>query len=146
MVNNKIIPYSLSAILISIGIVYGLVASSEYQDSKESLSMGIDGETTEQQFEASFFSVIALANFGLAAWVFTSKSSVLPYICSGVISAGLIVIYVASRTVGVPIVGVEYYVGRFDIISKVLQIVAIALSTVAIYRFRNLKIVKGLVR
>jgi len=33
-----------------------------------------------------------------------------------------------------------------DIISKVLQIAAIALSTVAIYKFRNLKLVKGLVR
>jgi hypothetical protein len=62
------------------------------------------------------------------------------------VSAGLIVIYVASRTVGVPIVGVEYYIGRLDIISKLLQIVAIALSTVAIYKFRNLKIIKGLVR
>ena len=146
MVNNKIIPYSLTAILVSIGIVYCLVASNEYQGAKESSSMGIDGETSEQLFETSFFSAIALVNFGLAAWVFTSKRSVLPYICSGIVSAGLIVIYVASRTVGVPIVGVEYYVGRLDIISKVLQIVAIALSTVAIYKFRNIKIIKGLVR
>ena len=108
--------------------------------------MGIDGETSEQLFETTFFSAIALVNFGLAAWVFTSKRSVLPYISSGVVSAALIVTYIASRTVGVPIVGVEYYVGKLDIISKVLQISAIALSTVAIYKFRNLKIVKGLVR
>ena len=146
MVNNKIIPYSLTAILVSIGIVYCLVASDEYQGAKESSSFGIDGETNEQLFETTFFSAIALVNFGLAAWVVTSKRSVLPYISSGVVSAALIVTYIASRTVGVPIVGVEYYVGKLDIISKVLQISAIALSTVAVYKFRNLRIVKGLVR
>ena len=146
MVNNKIIPYSLTAILVSIGIVYCLVASDEYQGAKESSSFGIDGETSEQMFETTFFSAIALVNFGLAAWVITSKRSVLPYISSVEVSGELTVTYVASRTVGVPIVGVEYYVGRLDIISKVLQIAAIALSTVAIYKLRNLQIVKGLVR
>jgi hypothetical protein len=146
LVNDKIIVHSLFATLIAIGIVYCLVAYSEYEDFKELSDMGITGETAEKQFEASFFAVIAVVNFGLGLWVLKSKRSVMPYIFSGAVSGGLIMIYVASRTVGVPIVGVEYYIGRLDIISKVLQLVAIVLSTVAVYRISNSKIVKKLAR
>lgn len=146
MINDKIIGYSLLATLIAIGIVYCLVAYSEYEDFKELSDIGIKGETAEKQFEASFFAVVALVNFGLGVWVLKSKGSVMPYIFSSAVSGGLIMVYVASRTVGVPVVGVEYYVGRLDIISKVLQLVAIVLSTVAVYRISNSKIVKKLAR
>ena len=44
----------------------------------------------------------------------------------------MIVAYAGSRTIRVPIVGVEYYVGRLDIVAKVLQAIAIGLSFVAI--------------
>ena len=51
-----------------------------------------------------------------------------------------------SRTVGVPIVGVEYYIGRIDVVSKILQIIAIALSGFAIYGVQKLRIVKKISR
>ena len=53
------------------------------------------------------------------------------------VSVALISTYIASRTVGVPIVGVELYVGRLDMISKIMQIVVIGLSIVAIYRIKR---------
>ena len=65
-----------------------------------------------------------------------------PYIVSIIASMALIAIYISSRTVGVPIVGVEYYIGRLDIVSKVLQVVAIALSCISIYNLRNSKIIR----
>ena len=46
----------------------------------------------------------------------------------------LIVTYAASRTVGVPIIGVEFYVGKYDMITKVLQGIIIAVSGYLIYR------------
>ncbi|MFZ0252883.1 MAG: hypothetical protein WAL28_03675, partial [Nitrososphaeraceae archaeon] len=61
------------------------------------------------------------------------------------ISAGLIAIYVASRTVGVPVVGVEYYIGRLDMISKILQAVVIVLSGIAIHNIRNLRVMKKII-
>jgi hypothetical protein len=67
-----------------------------------------------------------------------------PYLATAGISAGLIAIYVASRTVGVPIVGVEYYVGRLDVISKIFQAVAVVLSGIAIYNIRNSRVLKKL--
>ena len=46
----------------------------------------------------------------------------------------LIVTYAASRTVGVPIIGVEFYIGKYDMITKVLQGIIIAISGYLIYR------------
>jgi hypothetical protein len=109
------------------------VANSEYEDSKELDAMGIKGETAEKQFEATFFVSAALVNFILAGLVIKSRRSVIPYFVSAGISAGLIAIYIASRTIGVPVVGVEYYVGRMDLISKILQAIVVVLSGIAIY-------------
>lgn len=46
----------------------------------------------------------------------------------------LIITYAASRTVGVPIIGVEFYIGKYDMITKVLQGIIIAISGYLIYR------------
>ena len=143
MINQKIVAYPLAAVLIAIGIVYFVVASSEYQDFKELNDMGITGESAEKQFEMTFFTATAIVNLILGVWILRARNGgVTPYVTSGVISFGLIMIYVASRTVGVPVVGVEYYVGRIDVISKILQAIAIALSGIAIYNIRKLKMVK----
>ena len=137
MRNNKLIAYSLTGVLFIIGVVYCLVANSDYEDSKELDAMGIKSETAEKQFEATFFVSAAVANFILAALVIKSNRNVIPYLASAGISAGLIAIYIASRTVGVPVVGVEYYVGRLDLISKGFQAAAIVLSVIAIRNIRK---------
>jgi hypothetical protein len=143
MINQKITVYSLAVILALVGIVYGLVAYSEYEDFKELSDMGIKGETSEKQIETSFFSATGIINFVLSAGVLKSGlRKMTPYIVSIIASIALIAIYISSRTVGVPIVGVEYYIGRLDIVSKVLQVVAIALSCISIYSLRNSKIIR----
>jgi len=53
------------------------------------------------------------------------------------VSAFLIVAYIASRTLGVPIVGVEYYVGRLDILTKIFQGIVIGLSCVVIISMKK---------
>jgi len=140
--NNKPVAYSLAGVLVIIGVVYCLVANSEYEDSNEMAAMGIDGEAAEKRFETSFFVSTGVVNFILAGLVMKSNRSIVPYLASAGISAGLIVIYIASRTVGVPIVGVEYYIGRIDLISKVLQVVAIVLSGLAIVNIRKFTTLK----
>jgi len=140
--NNKPVAYSLAGVLVIIGVVYCLVANSEYEDSKEMAAMGIDGEAAEKRFETSFFVSTGVVNFILAGLVMKSNRSIVPYLASAGISAGLIVIYIASRTVGVPIVGVEYYIGRIDLILKVLQVVAIVLSGLAIVNIRKFTTLK----
>ena len=126
--------YSLSAVLVASGIAYLLVANSEYSDYKDLASVGMKAnEIAEKQFEISFFIVAAAIYFGLCTWVLKSRNNrrrKVPYIASIAVSAFLIVAYIASRTVGVPIVGVEY--GRLDILTKIFQDIVFGLSCVAI--------------
>ncbi|MGB7635063.1 MAG: hypothetical protein WBL68_15180, partial [Nitrososphaeraceae archaeon] len=49
-------------------------------------------------------------------------------------------IYIASRTIGVPVVGVEYYVGRIDIVSKILQAAIIGIAGYLIFAIRSMYI------
>jgi len=137
-INQKIIVYSLSVFLVATGIVYLMVAYDEYSDFKELSDMGIKGETTEKQFEMAFFTVSAIIYFGLCAWVVRSgETQRLPHYITIVISVALILAYLASRTVGVPVVGIDYYVGRLDIITKILQVIVIGLSVFAIYNMKR---------
>lgn len=142
-INQKIIIYSLSAFLVATGIVYAMVANSEYQDLKELSDMGIKGGNAEKQFEITFFVISGIIYFGLCGWVLKSGNRKrLPYVISIIISAALIVIYISSRTVGVPIVGTELYIGKLDIISKILQVIVMGLSGFAIYNMNKLSILK----
>jgi hypothetical protein len=52
----------------------------------------------------------------------------------------MIGIYIASRTVGVPVVGVEYYIGRIDIVSKILQAAIIGIAGYLIFAIQSMYI------
>jgi phosphatidylglycerophosphatase A len=60
------------------------------------------------------------------------------------VSIILIATYIASRTVGVPIVGVEYYVGKLDMVSKAFQVIIIGLSIYLTFRIRKIMIIKSM--
>jgi hypothetical protein len=138
MNKNLLIVYALCGILISTGIAYFFVAYGEYTDWMELLNFGIHDETTEKQVEITLFVTSGLMYLGLALWLiktrFMKKS---PYIAAMIVSLALIITYIASRTVGVPIVGVELYVGKLDVISKILQSVVIALSFAGLYKIQQ---------
>jgi len=138
MNRNLLIVYALCGILVATGIVYFLVAYGEYTDWVELLNFGIHDETTEKQVEITLFITSGLIYLGLVLWLiktrFMKKS---PYIATIVVSVALIITYAASRTVGVPIVGVELYVGKLDVISKIMQVLVIALSIVALYKIKR---------
>ncbi len=138
MNKNLIIVYALCGLMAATGIVYFIVAYGEYADWIELLNFGIQDETTEKQVEITLFITSGLIYFGIILWLiktrFIKKS---PYIAAIVVSLALILTYIASRTIGVPIVGVEYYVGKLDVISKIMQIVVIALSVVGLYKLQQ---------
>ena len=139
MTKNLLIIYALCGIMAITGILYFLVAYGEYTDWVELLNFGIHDETTEKQVEITLFIVSGLIYFGLVLWLLKTRFiKRLPYIVTILVSVALISTYVASRTVGVPIVGVELYVGKLDLISKIMQISVIALSIVAMYRINRL--------
>lgn len=130
--------YVLLALMLSTAIIYFMVASQEYSDLLEFLDVGIQGETQEKQVEMTLFIGAGIVYLGLLAWIFKTKlRSKVPYIVVALVSVVLIVTYAASRTIGVPMVGVEYYVGKLDMVSKVLQVIIIGMSVYLIFATRK---------
>jgi len=136
---QNVVVYLLAILLFSNAIVYLLVAFQEYGDLVEFQQIGIEGETQEKYLEISVFVGAALIYLGLVAWVLKSRlKNKNPYMVSAVFSTIMIGIYVASRTIGVPVVGVEYYIGRIDIVSKILQAAIIGIAGYLIFSIRSM--------
>ena len=135
---QNIVVYLLAVLLISNAIVYFIVAFQEYGDLVEFLQIGINGETQEKYIEISVFVGAALIYSGLVIWVLKSGlKNKNPYMVSAVFSIIMIGIYIASRTIGVPVVGIEYYVGKIDVVSKILQAAIIGLAGYLIFAIRS---------
>ena len=131
----NLIRYVLCGLLGLISILYFVVAYGEYTDWMELLDFGINSESTEKIVEIMLFSISGIIYIGLIIWILKVKiTQKLPYIVCISISAVLILTYIASRTIGVPIVGTEFYIGRLDWISKIVQILIISLSGIMLYK------------
>ena len=133
--------YVEAALILSTGFVYFIAASSAYSDLAENMKDGLTSELPENQVETLLFSIAAVGYVVIFAWIIIKKlQHKLPYIIVLVGSAALITIYIASRTVGVPVVGVEYYVGKIDIVSKILQVSVIAVAGYLIYSIGKVRV------
>ena len=142
---SSIIRYILLALIVSTAVIYFVVASQEYSDLVDFLQVGIQGETQEKQVEMTLFIGAGIVYLGLFVWILKTKiRSKIPYIVVAAVSVILIATYVASRTIGVPIVGVEYYIGKLDMVSKALQVIMIGMSVYLISTIRKTKIVESL--
>jgi hypothetical protein len=130
--------YILAAIVLSTSIIYFILSSNEYKSLVEFAAEGLDGEISELQIEIALFAGSAIIYLGLLGWILVIKlKSILPYSILIVLSTLLIITYAASRTVGVPVIGVEFYIGKYDMITKVLQGVIIVISGYLIYKIKT---------
>jgi hypothetical protein len=146
-ISSIIIMYILLALVVSTAVIYFVVASQEYSDLLEFLEVGIQGETQEKQVEMALFIGAGIVYLGLFVWILKTKiKSKIPYIVVAAVSVILIATYAASRTIGVPIVGVEYYIGKLDMVSKVLQVIMIGMSVYLISAARKTMIKEETIR
>jgi len=130
--------YILLALIVSTAVIYFIVASQEYSDLLEFLEVGIQGETQEKQVEMTLFIGSGIVYLGLFVWILKTKlRSKIPYIVVAAVSVILIVTYAASRTIGVPLVGVEYYIGKLDMANKVLEVIMIGISVYLVFAVRK---------
>ncbi len=135
---QHLVIYILAAIVISTSIIYFILASNEYKSLVEFAEEGLDGEISELQIEIALFGGSAIIYLGLLGWILVKKlKSILPYSILIIISTILIILYAASRTVGVPVIGVEFYIGKYDMITKILQGIIVAISGYLIYRIKT---------
>ena len=135
MKQQHIILYTLAAIVLTTAIIYFILAYNEYTSLIEFAAEGLDGEISELQIEIALFAGSGIIYLGLLGWILVKKlKSIIPYSILIVISTILIITYAASRTIGVPIIGIEFYVGKYDMLTKVLQGIIVAISGYLIYR------------
>ncbi|HEX5186321.1 MAG TPA: hypothetical protein VFV86_05470 [Nitrososphaeraceae archaeon] len=140
MNRNNILVYVLAAITISTAIIYFILAYNEYTSLIEFAAEGLDGEISELQIEIALFAGSGIIYLGLVGWILVNKlKNIVSYSILIGVSTILIITYAASRTIGVPIIGVEFYIGKYDILTKVLQGIIIAVSGYLVYRIATLK-------
>jgi hypothetical protein len=157
MEKKTVLPLTVAGLMIIIGAIYLVSAyrepieaaeesSTEEEEvvAEESGSADDGGGTSTNgngsgldlgtELQTAFFAVAGLGNLGVAAWILITRKKItkLPYIVAAAGSAILIVFYIVSRTVALPIVGIQSDVGNLDIICKVLQVAVIGLSVYAI--------------
>jgi hypothetical protein len=142
---SKVLVYILAALVVSTAVVYFYVASGEYSDMIDFIDAGVMGEIQEKQIEMTLFLTTGIGYMVTVIWMLKKKlSSILPYIVLTAGSIAMIGIYIASRTVGVPPIGIEYYIGKMDMTTKVLQVLISGLSVYlicSIQRGRKRKLV-----
>jgi len=130
----------LAAITVSTSIIYFILAYNEYKSLIEFAAEGLDGEISELQIEIALFAGSGIIYLALVGWILAKKlKSIIPYSILIGISTILIITYAASRTIGVPIIGLEFYVGKYDILTKVLQGIIIAISGYLVYKIITIK-------
>ena len=142
---SKVLVYILAVLVVSTAVVYFYVASGEYSDMIDFIDAGVMGEIQEKQIEMTLFLTTGIGYMVTLIWMLKKKlSSMLPYIVLTAGSIAMIGIYIASRTVGVPPIGIEYYIGKMDMTTKVLQVLISGLSVYlicSIQRGRKRKLV-----
>jgi hypothetical protein len=112
------------------------------EGGEEAEGVGEEEGGLPTQVQTAFFTVVGLGYAGVGAWILKDKGKTnAPYIISIGGSIAIIGLYVASRTVSLPIVGLQDDVGTIDILSKVLQVGIIGLAA---YMVNTNKVTKPL--
>ncbi len=168
MEKSTVLPLIVAGLLVAIGAIYLYSAymepieaaeESETEEggegSSSSSGSGDDGLTTTSnsgldigtELQTAFFAIAGVASLGVAAWILITRKKIPkpPYIVAAAGSVFLIGFYIISRTVELPIVGIQSDVGDLDIVSKVLQAAVIGLSiyTISVSRRKEKEKIKS---
>ncbi len=135
---DTVVIFMLAILIIATATFYYILAQNEYENLIEFASEGLVGEIPELQIEVVLFAGSGIVYLGILGWILLKRTkSAFPYITLIIISLVLIITYAASRTVGVPIIGIEFYIGKYDMITKVLQGIIIAVSGYLLYEIKK---------
>lgn len=120
------------------GAVYLFVATQEIAEADE-VHEEEPGESIEGALiESVFFATVGGAYIPVGLWAISSRnSSKTPYFLAIIGSGALIILYVLSRNVDLPLVGIQDDVGFIDVSSKILQAAIIAASAYIIVTIRK---------
>ncbi len=111
--------------------IYFVTAYSQMQEPKD----------VSSQIQTMLFTTAAIMYLPLGIWMIKNNlHSRAPYVIASLISIALIGLYVASRTVSLPVVGIQDDVGLIDILSKVTQGSIVVISLLLLRNWKKEKI------
>lgn len=110
--------------------IYFVTAYSQMQESSDPSS----------QIQTMLFATAAIAYLPLGIWMIKNRlHSRAPYVIASLLSFALIGLYVLSRTVSLPIVGVQEDVGVIDMCGKIIQGSIITISVILVLNWNKEK-------
>jgi hypothetical protein len=111
--------------------IYFITAYSQMQESDDASS----------KIETMLFATAAISYLLLGIWMIKNRMhSRVPYVIASLISFALIGLYIVSRTIPLPVVGIQEDVGMIDVVSKITQGSIIVLSILLIRNWNKEKI------
>lgn len=113
--------------------IYFVTAYSQMKESGDIAS----------QVQTMLFTTAAITYLPLGIWMVKNRlHSRAPYVIASLISLALIGLYIASRTIALPVVGIQSDVGLIDVLSKVIQgsIIVISLTLLRNWNKEKIKV------
>ncbi|MFQ5782392.1 MAG: hypothetical protein ACE5GR_04990 [Nitrosopumilus sp.] len=147
----RIAIFALVALMLSASSVYFVQAYEETNEEDSDEENEIETLTDNDEIstendeetelpEAAFFSLVGLAYVPVSGWMILKKhTSKKPYVIALIGSLVMIVFYVLTRTIDLPIIGLQTDVGLTDTTAKILQIGAVGFSGFLIYKIEKLR-------
>lgn len=113
----------VSILLLFTGLIYLISSYVENLDASSS--------DTGSQIQTIFFAMAGIVYVLLGIWMLKNRlHSRGPYVTSILVSAFMIVLYIVSRNINLPIVGIQTDVGVVDLSTKAIQAGIIAFSAI----------------
>ena len=112
---------------------------SQFLTDDDDDEISVEHDEEAELPEAAFFSLVGLAYLPVSGWMIHKKhASKKPYVIALIGSLAMIVFYVLTRTVDLPIIGLQTDVGITDMAAKILQVAAVGFSGFLIYKIEKL--------
>ncbi len=121
------------AVILALGNsgIYFVTAYSQMQESSDAPS----------QIQTMLFATAAIVYLPLGIWMIKNNlHSRAPYVIASLVSIALIGLYVVSRTVSLPIVGIQNDVGLVDILAKITQGSIVVISLLLLRNWKQEKV------
>jgi hypothetical protein len=130
LAHKPLIVYIITALMIATSLLYFYVAYEDYQELLQTSSTASADDIQATRNEMTFFLIVAISYIPISIWMLKVKhSSKIPYIIAIVGSAALMVFYILTRTIDIPLIGLQTDVGTTDIGVKIIQGAIVAISS-----------------
>ena len=122
----------ISILLVLTGLIY--LVSSYVENLESSSDVG-------SQIQTIFFAMAGIVYVLLGIWILKNRlHSRGPYVTSILVSAFMIFLYIASRKINLPIVGIQTDVGVVDLSTKAIQVGIIVFSIILLQKLKKYQI------